>query len=104
VSCSRGAYTEARKDLKRTAGSDANYLVDAGARILQAMRVVSLPTNFSQVLTDAILQQIDGPEITPKACAVITASVQSQYSSAQLQASASIRCKLAKPNLAEGFG
>jgi hypothetical protein len=48
--------------------------------------------------------QIDGPEITPKACAVITASVQSQYSSAQLQASASIRCKLAKPNLAEGFG
>jgi hypothetical protein len=59
VSCSRGAYTEARKDLKRTAGSDANYLVDAGARILQAMRVVSLPTNFSQVLTDAILQQID---------------------------------------------
>jgi hypothetical protein len=79
-------------------------LVDADAAILQAMRVVSLPTNFSQVLTDAILQQIDGPEITLKVYAVITASVQSQYSSAQLQVITSIRCKLSKHNRAKGFG
>jgi hypothetical protein len=60
-------------------------LIDADTGILKVFRVISMPTEFSRSLVEAILEQINGDEISSTTYAQVTYELQVKYSSDELQ-------------------
>jgi hypothetical protein len=82
-------------------------LVDADTGILKVFRVISMPTKFSRSLVEAILEQINGGEISSTTYAQVTYELQVKYSSDELQRLAQVKCHIPKPDQSgkpRGFG